>query len=70
MSNETGHLSAGSGAVSVKTAAKALDLSEYTIRGAISRGELKAKRVGTALRISNTALEEWFESLEDAKESD
>lgn len=53
-------------AVSVKTAADMYDVGQDTIRGAINRRELPAKRIGRNLRIDVTALREWFDSLADA----
>ena len=57
------------GAVSIKTAAAILELSDKTLRAAINRGDLRAKRVGTHLRISRADLAAWFEALDDAQEA-
>lgn len=53
-------------AVSIRTAADMLDLSEWTIREAVSRGQLPARKVGRVLRIEVADLTEWFRSLESA----
>ena len=53
-------------AVGVKTAAAMYEVGEDTIRGAINRRELPAKRIGRALRIDVSALREWFDALSDA----
>ena len=52
--------------VSVKTAAAMYEVGEDAIRGAINRRELAAKKVGRNLRIRITALDEWFDGLDDA----
>lgn len=54
-------------AVSVKTAAELLEVSETTIREAIDTRALAAKKVGRVLRIDTAALREWFAGLEDAR---
>lgn len=48
-------------AVSVKTAAALLDLSESTIRDAINKQELPAYRVGRSPRIKTDDLEAWID---------
>lgn len=53
-------------AVSVRTAADMLDVSQDTIRAAINRGELTARRVGRILRIGTADLRQWFDSHEAA----
>lgn len=50
-------------AVAVKTAAAMTDLSETTIRKAIDEQELPAHRVGRAIRILVSDLEQWLKSL-------
>lgn len=50
-------------ALSVKSAAAELELSESTIREAVNRQKLPAYRVGRAIRIEKTDLMEWFRSL-------
>lgn len=50
-------------AVSVKTAAAMVDVSESTIREAINRGNLPAFRIGRAVRIHVAELEAWTKSL-------
>lgn len=47
-------------AVSVKTAASLTDLSETTIREAISKQKLPAYRVGRSPRVLRTDLEAWI----------
>lgn len=58
----------GRAAVSVRTAADMYDLSPDTVREAINRGELAAKKVGRTIRIDVGALREWFDGLKDAQE--
>lgn len=50
-------------AVAVKTAAAMTDVSESTIREAISKQQLPAYRVGRSIRIKVTDLEDWVASL-------
>lgn len=50
-------------AVSVKTAAAMTDLSETTIREAIGHNELPAYRVGRAIRVLVSDLEQWLAGL-------
>ena len=50
-------------AVSVKTAAAMVDVSESTIREAIDKKRLPAFRVGRAIRIHVSELEAWTKSL-------
>lgn len=50
-------------AVSVKTAAALVDVSETTLREAINRRQLPAFRVGRMIRVLVSDLEEWFRSL-------
>lgn len=50
-------------AVSVKTAAALVDLSETTIREAIDRQQLPAYRVGRSIRIQYVDLEQWIAGL-------
>lgn len=50
-------------AVSVKTAAAMVDVSESTIREAIDKKRLSAFRVGRAIRIHVSELEAWTKSL-------
>lgn len=50
-------------AVAVKTAAAMTDLSETTIREAIATNRLPAYRVGRAIRVKVTDLEDWLSSL-------
>jgi len=45
---------------SVKTCAAETELSERTLREAISKGELKAMRVGRRVLISPSALEDYL----------
>lgn len=49
-------------AVSVKTAAALTDLSEATIRDAINKQQLPARRVGRSPRIKVADLEAWIDS--------
>lgn len=46
-------------AVSVKTAAAMVEVSESTIREAIDKGALTAFRIGRAIRIHVAELEAW-----------
>lgn len=48
----------------VTTAASEKELSPKTIRRAIARGDLKAIKIGTALRIKRDDLDRWFDSQE------
>jgi excisionase family DNA binding protein len=50
-------------AVKVKTAAAVTEISETTIREAISKQELPAFRVGREIRIRVIDLETWVASL-------
>lgn len=50
-------------AVAVKTAAAMTDLSETTLRDAISKNQLPAYRVGRAIRVKVDDLEAWLSSL-------
>jgi excisionase family DNA binding protein len=50
-------------AVSVKTAAAMVDLSESTIRQAIDKQQIPAFRVGRAVRLYVTDLQAWTETL-------
>jgi excisionase family DNA binding protein len=52
-------MSAPSILMSIKTAAKETDLSEYTIRKAINENKLKAIKVGSVLRLRPADVEEW-----------
>lgn len=47
-------------ALSVKSAAGSLEVSESTIREAINKQELPAFRVGRAIRIDVADLRDWF----------
>lgn len=49
-------------ALSVKSAAAELDVSEDTVRTAISKQGLPAYRVGRLIRIDRDDLMEWFRS--------
>lgn len=53
-------------AVSIKTAAERVELSQDSIRTAINKQQLPAKRVGRVLRIRVTDLEAWFDGLDDS----
>jgi excisionase family DNA binding protein len=54
-------------AYSVQEVADLLNISHKTVRAAIARGDLRAKRVGQRkdgrglMRITSKALEEWLE---------
>ena len=48
--------------VSVKEAARLLDVNEITIRRLIQRGELSAMKVGRALRVHRPSLEAWVKA--------
>lgn len=50
-------------AVSVKTAAAMVEVSESTIREAIDKKHLPAFRIGRAIRIHVTELDAWTKSL-------
>jgi excisionase family DNA binding protein len=49
-------------ALNYRSAAKAVGLSERTLRQAVKRGELRAARVGRAVRFSPRDLESWLEN--------
>jgi len=46
---------------SPKEVAQRLSLDRKTVYRAIDRGELRAHRFGTALRISSAELKEWMD---------
>lgn len=50
-------------ALSVRTAAAELEVSETTIREAINKQVLPAYRVGRSIRVARGDLEEWFRGL-------
>lgn len=50
--------------LSVRDVADATHLSEYTIRGFINSGKLKAIRIGTSIRVKPSDLEEWINTHE------
>jgi excisionase family DNA binding protein len=50
-------------AVAVRTASQMTEISETTIRDAISKQKLPAYRVGRSIRIKTSDLEQWIESL-------
>lgn len=54
-------------AVSIATAANMYDTSRDTIRAAIDKRLLPAKRLGAHIRIDVADLREWFANLDDAK---
>ena len=54
-------------AYSLATAAVAVDFSEKTLTRAIRSGQLKAKKVGRAVRIKRADLEAWIDSCPDAE---
>ena len=47
--------------LSPKAVAELLSLDRKTVYRAIDRGELRAYRIGTALRVAPSAVEEWLE---------
>lgn len=53
-------------AYSREDAARLYGISLDTVRRAINKGDLKAKRVGRVIRVSEEALAKWWASLEDA----
>lgn len=53
-------------AVSVAKAADMCDLDQTTIRAAIARREIPAKKVGRKLLVPVDGLKAWIESLPDA----
>lgn len=53
-------------AFSVRQASERLGLEPTTIYTAISKGDLRAKRVGSRLRVESTALRDWWDGLDDA----
>jgi excisionase family DNA binding protein len=54
-------------AVSVKTAAALVDISDTTIRDAIKKQRLPAHRVGRMIRIRVADLDAWVQSLPAAE---
>jgi excisionase family DNA binding protein len=58
--------------LSIRQAADATGLSDYTIRKAIDlypkQGGLVAKKIGTKLIIKVSDLEAWVDSLENARQ--
>lgn len=50
-------------ALSVKSAAAELEVSESTIRKAVNKQEIPAYRVGRTIRIDRGDLSDWFRSL-------
>ena len=55
-------------AVSIRQAADSYGLDPATIRQAIDKLDLPAKKVGRKILIRTTDLEGWFDSLPDARE--
>lgn len=53
-------------AISVKTAAELLEVSEWTIREHITAGELPSYKVGRAIRIDLADYTAWVQRLKDA----
>lgn len=53
-------------AYSITEAAELKGVSPDTIRRAIRAGELAAKKVGRGYRASASAIESWWNGLEDA----
>lgn len=51
---------------SIRRAADVTDLSPDTIRRAVQRRELRAKRVGRDIRIYDADLWQWIDSMPDA----
>jgi excisionase family DNA binding protein len=47
-------------------AAREANVSLDTIRRAINKGSLRAKKVGRRYLVDRAALREWFDGLEDA----
>lgn len=56
-------------AVSIRTAADMLDVSQDVIRSAVHKGDLRAKRLGRLIRIDVSDLRAWFASLTDTCEA-
>lgn len=52
-------------AVSIKEAAKMLDLSEMTVRRMVKAGKMPAKKIGQQWRIPVADLEKWLREGED-----
>lgn len=50
-------------ALSIKSAAAELELSEDTIRKAVNEQKIPAYRVGRSIRIEKADLMDWFRSL-------
>lgn len=53
-------------AYSREEAARKVGVSLDTIRRAINKGDLKAKRIGRRISITDDALRDWLERLPDA----
>lgn len=63
------HRPNGPYAISVKDAADMVGLDATTVRSAIDKQQLPAKKVGRVLRIRVSDVEAWFDGLDDARES-
>lgn len=61
--------SSGPYAVSIKDAAAMVGLDPTTIRDAIDKLHLPAKRYGRRILVRVSDLEAWFDGLDDARES-
>ncbi|WP_021479943.1 helix-turn-helix domain-containing protein [Cellulosimicrobium funkei] len=49
--------------LAVARAAEILGLSEYSVRRAIAAGEMPYRRVGQAIRVTRTDIDEYLESV-------
>lgn len=49
--------------LTVARAAEILGLSEYSVRRAIAAGEMPYRRVGRAIRVTRTDIDEYLESV-------
>jgi excisionase family DNA binding protein len=47
---------------SVKTLAKKMDMNPSTIYDKVHKGELKGRKLGKSIRISESAVNEWLKS--------
>lgn len=56
-------------AVSIRQAADMVGLSETTIRDAVNKQHLPAKKIGRVIRVRVADLTAWFDSLDDAREA-
>lgn len=59
----------GTYAVSIRQAADMVSLDQTTIRDAVNKRHLPAKRLGRKILVRVVDLEAWFDGLDDARAS-